>query len=289
MGRIITFSNALKEALSEEMARDERVYLIGQDLKYNVWGVTNGLNQKFGDGRVLHAPISENGFVSSALGSALVGSRPVVELMYSDFLLLAADAVADEAAKYRYMNGGGAFRVPMTIRAAGCGVGSGSGAHHAQDLEATFIHFPGLKIVIPSTPYDAKGLLKTAIRREGADVTIVSWGYPLKKSLEAAELLQKEGIEAEVLDPRTLVPFDKEALRASLSKTGRLVVVEDGVKRGGVGGEIAGIAAEEMLDCLDAPVRRLGAVDAPLPAGRYGEKMMGPSVEEIVGAVKEIV
>ena len=324
MGRIITFSNALKEALSEEMARDERVYLIGQDLKYNVWGVTNGLNQKFGDGRVLHAPISENGFVSSALGSALVGSRPVVELMYSDFLLLAADAVADEAAKYRYMNGGGAFRVPMTIRAAGCGVGSGSGAHHAQDLEATFIHFPGLKIVIPSTPYDAKGLLKTAIRdnnpviffehkllygtkgevpeeeytipfgqaavrREGADVTIVSWGYSLKKSLEAAELLQKEGIEAEVLDPRTLVPFDKEALRASLSKTGRLVVVEDGVKRGGVGGEIAGIAAEEMLDCLDAPVRRLGAVDAPLPAGRYGEKMMGPSVEEIVGAVKEIV
>ena len=130
MGRIITFSNALKEALSEEMARDERVYLIGQDLKYNVWGVTNGLNQKFGDGRVLHAPISENGFVSSALGSALVGSRPVVELMYSDFLLLAADAVADEAAKYRYMNGGGAFRVPMTIRAAGCGVGSGCDGVH---------------------------------------------------------------------------------------------------------------------------------------------------------------
>lgn len=324
MSRIITFAAALKEAMAEEMRADSAVYLLGQDLKYSVWGATNGLEKEFGLDRVLHAPISENGFVSAALGSALIGCRPVVELMYSDFLLLSADAVADELAKYRYMAGGGDFKAPVTVRAAGCGVGSGSGAHHAQDLEATFIHFPGLKIVVPSTPYDAKGLLKTAIRddnpvvffehkmlygtkgevpeeayaipfgeavvrREGTDLTIISWGHPLHKCLKAAETLAEQGISTEVIDPRTLVPFDKNTLLTSVEKTGRLVVVEDGVKRGGVGSEIAGIVAEEGVTLLDAPIIRLGGVDAPLPAGRYGEKFMVPQPEDIVQAVREIL
>lgn len=199
MGRIITFSNALKEALSEEMARDERVYLIGQDLKYNVWGVTNGLNQKFGDGRVLHAPISENGFVSSALGSALVGSRPGRGADVQRFPSAGGGRGGRRAAKYRYMNGGGAFRVPMTIRAAGCGVGSGSGAHHAQDLRPSFIHFPGLKIVIPSTPYDAKGLLKTAIRDNNP---VIFFEHKLLY-----------GTKGEVPEEEYTIPFGQAAVR----------------------------------------------------------------------------
>lgn len=320
MSRVITFSAALKEALTEEMRRDSSVFLLGEDIRYSHWAATTGLSDEFGIDRVMHAPISENGFVGAGIGAALVGMRPVVELLYSDFLLLAADAVAVEAAKWRYMNGGGEFKVPMVIRAAGAGTGSGAGAHHAQDIEATFIHYPGLKIVYPSTPYDAKGLLKTAIRdnnpvvffehkmlygtkgevpeeeytipfgkgvvrREGRDVTIVSWGRPIHKCLEAADILAKKGIDAEIIDPRTLVPFDKDIVIESVKKTGRLVIVEDGVKRGGVGAEIAAIIAEEALDYLDAPIQRIGGVDAPLPSGRYGEKFMVPSVDEIASAV----
>lgn len=321
MNRVISFSAALKEAMAEEMRRDANVYLIGQDLRYNVWAATTGLAEEFGIDRVMHAPISENGFVSAGIGSALIGMRPVVELMYSDFLLLAADSVVVEAAKWRYINGGGEFKVPMVIRAAGSGTGSGSGAHHAQDIEATFVHYPGLKVVYPSTPYDAKGLLKTAIRdnnpviffehkmlygtkgevpeeeytiefgkgiirREGSDITVVSWGRPIHKCLEAAELLAKKGISVEVIDPRTLVPFDKEIILESVEKTNRLMIVEDGVKRGGFGAEIAAIVAEEGINSLDYPIQRLGGKDAPLPAGRYGEKFMVPSVDEIVEAIE---
>lgn len=324
MDREITFAVALREAISEEMKRDQNVFLLGEDIKYSVWGVTGGLNKEFGDDRVLHTPISENGFISAAIGAALIGTKPVVELMYSDFLILAADSVINEAAKYRYMCGGGKFKVPITIRAAGAGTGTGSGLHHSQSVEATFIHYPGLKIVIPSTPYDAKGLLKTAIRdnnpviffehkllygkrgmvpkeeytipfgkavirRKGKDVTVVSWSYACHKVLEAAEKLSQENIEIEVIDPRTLFPFDKEALFQSIKKTNRLVIVEDGVKRGGVGSEIAGIVAEEIITEIDAPIKRVGAKDVPIPGSRYGEKFIVPSIEDIVKACKEVI
>lgn len=321
MNKTITFSAAIKEALAEEMRRDPSVFLLGQDLRYNVWGVTNGLSDEFGIDRVMHAPISENGFVAAGVGAAIIGNRPVVELMYSDFLLLACDAVTMEAAKWRYVNGGGEFKVPMVIRAAGAGTGSGSGAHHAQDIEATFIHYPGLKVVYPSTPYDAKGLMKTAIRdnnpvvffehkmlygtrgevpeneytipfgqavvrREGRDITVVSWGRPIHKVLEAAEKLAEKDISVEVIDPRTLVPFDEKTVITSVEKTGRLMIVEDGVKRGGVGAEIAAIIGEKALYDLDAPIARVAGADAPLPSGTYGEKFMVPSVDEIIAAIE---
>jgi len=321
MNRIITFSTALKEAMAEEMRRDENVFLIGQDLRYNVWAATVGLSDEFGIDRVMHAPISENGFVSAGIGAALIGMRPVVELMYSDFLLLACDSVAVEAAKWRYMNGGGNFKVPMVIRAAGAGTGSGAGAHHAQDIEATFMHFAGLKIAYPSTPYDAKGLLKTAIRdnnpviffehkmlygtkgevpeneytipfgkgvvrRDGTDITMVAWGRAIHKCLDAAEQLAARGISVEIIDPRTLLPLDTDLITRSVEKTGRLIIVEEGAKRGGVGSEIAAIIAEEAITTLDYPIQRVAGKNVPVPAGRYGEKFIVPSVEEIVAAVE---
>ena len=324
MSREITFSVALREAIFEEMKKDQKVFLMGEDIRYSVWGVTGGLNKEFGNDRVLHTPISENGFTSAGLGAALVGMRPVVELMYSDFLLLAGDAVINEIAKYRYMCGGGEFKVPITIRAAGAGIGTGSGLHHSQSVEATFIHYPGLKIAIPSTPYDAKGLLKTAIRddnpviffehkllygkrgmvpkeeytipfgeaiirREGKDITVIAWSYASHKVLEAAEKLSKENIEIEVIDPRTLVPFDKETLFESIKKTNRLVIVEDGTKNGGVGSEIAGIVAEELITEIDAPIKRVGAANVPIPGSRYGEKFIVPSVEDIIQTCKEVI
>ncbi|MDF2523226.1 MAG: pyruvate dehydrogenase subunit beta [Clostridiales bacterium] len=324
MERQLTFAQALKEGLRQEMERDQNVILLGEDIKYSVWGVTGGLNKEFGDDRVLHVPISENGFVSAAIGSAMTGLRPVVELMYSDFLLMSADAVVVEAAKYRYMNGGGGFKVPLTIRAAGAGAATGSGPHHSQDVEATFIHYPGLKVVYPSTPFDAKGLLVTAIRdenpviffehklsyaqkghvpeelysipfgqadivRKGEDVTLVTWGPGRAKAIKAAEELSKEGIQVEIIDPRTLEPFDKDTVLKSLEKTGKLVVLEDGCKKGGFGAEIAGIVAEEAIELLDGPVKRLGAAHVNIPSSRYGEKFIIPSVEDIISAIKSIV
>lgn len=324
MDREITFAVALREAISEEMKKDRKVLLMGEDIRYSVWGVTGGLNKEFGDDRVLHTPISENGFISAALGVALVGMRPIVELMYSDFLILAGDAVINEVGKYRYMCGGGEFKVPITIRAAGAGTGTGSGLHHSQSVEATFIHYPGLKIVIPSTPYDAKGLLKTSIRddnpviffehkllygkrgmvpeeeytvpfgqaiirRKGKDVTVVAWSYTCHTVLEAAEKLSQENIEIEVLDPRTLIPFDKEALFQSVRKTNKLVIVEEGAKTGGVGSEIAAMVAEELITEIDAPIKRVGAFNVPIPGSRYGEKFIVPSVEDIIQACKELL
>ncbi len=323
MDREITYAIALKEAIYEEMKKNEKVFLMGEDIRYSVWGVTGGLHEEFGNERVLHTPISENGFVSAALGASLVGMRPIVELMYSDFLLLAGDAVINEVAKYRYMCNGGKFKVPLTIRAAGAGVGTGSGLHHSQTVEATFLHYPGLKIAIPSTPYDAKGLLKTAIRednpviffehkllygkrgqvpseeytipfgeavirKEGNDVTVLAWSYACHKVLEAAEKLSQEGIDIEVIDPRTLVPFDKETLFNSIKKTNKLIIVEDGVKAGGVGSEIAGIVAEELITEIDAPIKRVGAHNVPIPGSRYGEKYIVPSVEDIMQACREV-
>ncbi|MDP2857348.1 MAG: transketolase C-terminal domain-containing protein, partial [Bacillota bacterium] len=247
----MTFAAAIKATLAEEMRRDPAVFLMGEDIKYGVWGTTAGLQNEQPD-RVLHLPISENGFCCAAVGAALTGMRPVVELMFADFALLALDALGNQAAKYRYMCGGDPFKVPMVVKLAGSGIGSGSGCHHSQTTEALFMHFPGLKVVTPSTPAEAKGLLASAIRddnpvvfveakllypetgpvpkgdytiplgqahiaREGTDITLVSHSYALVKTLAAAESLAGEGISAEVISLRTLVPLDKAAVLESVA------------------------------------------------------------------------
>lgn len=321
--REITFAQALREALVEEMRRDDRVFLIGQDIRFSLWGVTGGLHEEFGEERVLPAPIAENGFCGAAVGAALTGMRPVVEIMYDDFMLLAMDAICNQAAKYRYMCGGGPFKVPVTFRLAGTGIGAGAGLHHSQSLEAVPMHFPGLKVVMPSNPADAKGLLKAAIRddnpvlffehkmlygvkgpvpngeyivplgqanviKKGRDVTIISYGVGLRKAHQAAEKLETEGTDVELIDLRTLLPLDKECILASVKKTGRLVIVEDDTKTMGVGAEIAAVVAEEALEYLNAPIRRVAGLDTCIPGHRDTEWMVVPSVEDIIAAVKAL-
>jgi pyruvate/2-oxoglutarate/acetoin dehydrogenase E1 component len=320
--REMTYAEAIREGLREEMKRDAQIILLGEDIKINVWTVTRDLYKEFGD-RVINTPLSESGFCGAAVGAALTGMRPVVEVMYPDFTLYAADSIANQAAKYRYMCGGGSFKVPVVFRIAGSGSSNGSGCHHGQSLEATFIHFPGLKVVFPSTPYDAKGLIKTAIRednpvlfyehkllygvkgevpgeeytlpigkaevkREGSDVTIVSYGWTLHKALRAAEQLASDGIDAEVIDLRSLRPMDKECILHSLKKTSKLVTAEEGTKMGGVGAEIAAIVAEEGLHLLDGPVKRVAGAEVIIPSSRYGDQLVIPQEADIVRAVKEL-
>jgi len=320
--REMTYAEALREALREEMARDERVIIMGEDVKINVWTVTRDLHKEFGD-RVINCPLSESGFSGAGVGAALTGMRPVVEIMYHDFTLYAADSIANQAAKYRYMCGGGDFKVPIVFRVAGGGSSGGSGCHHGQSLEATFIHFPGLKVIFPSNPYDAMGLLKTAIRdnnpvvffehklcypikgvvpagdytvpigkaevrREGKDVTIVSYAYTLHKALKAANQLAEEGIEAEVIDLRTLRPIDTECILKSVQKTSKLVTAEEGTKMGGVGAEIAAIVAEEGLQYLDAPIKRVAAAEWIIASSAYADQMGIPQADDILKAVKEL-
>lgn len=318
----MTYAEAIREGLREEMQRDERVILLGEDIKINVWTVTRDLYRDFGE-RVINTPLSESGFSGAAVGAALTGMRPVVEIMYPDFTLYAADSIANQAAKYRYMCGGGDFRVPVVFRIAGSGSSGGSGCHHGQSLEATFIHFPGLKVVFASTPYDAKGLIKTAIRednpvlfyehkllygvkgmipeeeytlpigkgevkREGKDVTIATYGWALHKALKAAEELANEGIDAEVVDIRSLRPLDKDLILSSVKKTSKLVTVEEGTKMGGVGAEIAAVVAEEGLQHLDAPVRRIAGAESIIPSSSYADQMVIPQIPDIVKGVKEL-
>jgi len=318
----MTYAEAIREGLREEMKRDEKIILLGEDIKINVWTVTRGLYEEFGD-RVINTPLSESGFSGAAVGAALTGMRPVVEIMYPDFTLYAADSIANQAAKYRYMCGGGDFRVPVVFRIGGSGSSGGSGCHHGQSLEATFIHFPGLKVVFSSSPYDAKGLIKSAIRddnpvlfyehkllygvkgmvpegdylvpigkaevkREGKDVTIVSYAWTLHKVLKAAEELAKEGIEAEVIDLRSLRPMDKECILNSVKKTSKLVTAEEGTKMGGVGAEIAAIVAEEGLQYLDAPVKRIAGAESVIPSSAYADQMVIPQIPDIIKEVKEL-
>jgi len=318
----MTYAEAIREGLREEMKRDGSVFIIGEDVKINVWTVTRGLFEEFGD-RVISAPLSESGFSGAAVGAALTGMRPVVEIMYPDFSLYASDSIANQAAKYRYMCGGGEFRVPVVYRIAGGGSSGGSGCHHGQSLEATFIHFPGLKVVFTSNPYDAKGLIKTAIRdnnpvlfyehkllygvkgmvpeeeyllpigkaevkRQGKDVTIVSYAWTLHKALKAAEELAKDGIDAEVIDLRSLRPIDKECILNSVKKTSKLVTAEEGTKMGGVGAEIAAIVAEEGLQYLDAPVKRIAGLETIIPSSAYGDQLVIPQIPDIVKTVKEL-
>ena len=323
--REITYRDALREALRDEMLRDETVFLLGEDIgRYwkGAFKVTKGLAEEFGDERVRDTPISESAIIGVAAGASITGMRPIAEIMFGDLSALAMDQIANQAAKLTYMFGG-QTKVPLVIRMP-FGAGVNVAAHHSQSLEAWFLHVPGLKIAMPSTPYDAKGLLKTAIRddnpvmffehkllynikgsvpeeeytvplgvadvkREGEDVTIVATLYMVHKSLAAAEELSNEGISVEVVDPRTLVPLDKQAIINSVKKTGRIVIVTEDCKTGGVSAEIAAVVAEEAIDYLDAPVKRVAEPDTPIPFSPPLERFVIPDEKKIIGAVKEVV
>ncbi|HSB73167.1 MAG TPA: alpha-ketoacid dehydrogenase subunit beta, partial [Candidatus Methylomirabilis sp.] len=294
----VTFVEALRATLETEMRRDPSLMLIGEDIgRYGgIFGVTKGLLEKFGPQRIRSTPISESAIIGAALGAALTGVRTVAELMYVDFTACAMDQIVNQVAKMHYMSGG-KLRIPLVIRTHGGG-GRGNAAQHSQNLEAWFLHVPGLKIAMPSTPADAKGLLATAIRddnpvlfiehkllyatkgmvpdgehlvplgeadvkRPGRDVTIVTISHMVQKALRAAERLAAEGIDAEVIDLRTLAPLDLGTVLRSVRKTNRVVIAHEACRRGGFGGELAAQIQEEAFDFLDAPIRRVGALDVP--------------------------
>lgn len=320
--REITYQEAIRESMSQEMRENELVFIMGEDIGVygGAFGVTNGMLEEFGKERVRDTPISEVAFTGAAVGAALTGMRPIVELQFSDFITVAIDQVVNQAAKMRYMFGGKG-KVPMVLRTPN-GSGLGFAAQHSQSLEAWFTHIPGLKVVQPSTPYDAKGLFKAAmddenpviffehkllygmkgevpeesyaiplgkadIKRQGKDVTIVATSIMVQRSLEAAQLLESEGISCEVIDPRTLIPLDEETIIQSVMKTGRAVVVHEAVKRGGFGAEIVSVIQEsEAFDYLDAPIQRVAGLFTPIPYHPDLEKKAVPQVEDIVAGVK---
>ena len=323
--RKITYRDSLREALREEMQRDSRVFLLGEDIG-RFWGgafkVTDGLAQEFGDERVRDTPISESAIIGTAVGAAITGMHPVAEIMFGDLTALAMDQIANQAAKIRYMFGGQAS-CPLVIRTP-FGAGVNIASHHSQSLEAWFMHVPGLYVAVPSTPYDAKGLLKTAIRgsnpvffcehkllypvegevpeqeylipfgkadvkKEGTDVTLVATSYMVQKALNAAESLQKEGVDAEVVDPRTLTPLDVATITSSVRKTGRIVIVSEDCRTGGVSAEIAALVAERTLDYLDAPIKRVTTPDTPIPFSPPLEQFIIPDEQSIIKAVKGVV
>ena len=321
MTRRITFSDALREAIAEEMRRDPSVFLMGEDVGVfgGVFGVSAGLYEEFGEERVRDTPISEQAIVGAGLGAALVGMRPIVEIMFGDFVTVAMDQVVNQAAKARYMSGGKA-QVPLTMRITNGAPGSAA-AQHSQSPEGWFMNVPGLKIAIPATPYDAKGLLKTAIRgedpvlffehkmlyavkgdvpkedytvpfgqaavrREGRDASLIAIGGILPRAMEAADRLAEGGISVEVVDPRTLVPLDTTILVESVKKTGRAVIVHEAHRRAGPGAEIAAMLAEEAIGYLDGPILRVATKNVPFPYNPELETSILPSVEDIVEAVE---
>ena len=320
--REISFSEATLEAMSEEMERDSSVFVLGEDIarQGGIFGQFKGLPQKFGTDRVLDTPISETAIVGAAVGAALAGMRPVADMHFADFIGVCMDEVFNQMAKVRYMFGG-QCKVPMVLRAPD-GIIRSAAAQHSQSVESWFMHIPGIKVVIPSNPADAKGLLKAAIRsddpvlyfehkvlfpmkgpvpdgdhivpigkanvsRAGKDVTIVSYSLMMHRALEAAEKLAAEGVQAEVIDLRTISPIDKETIFESVRKTKRLVIVHEAVKQGGVGAEISALVAEEMIDWLDAPIRRIGAPFVPVPFSPPLEQLVKISADHIVKTVKE--
>jgi pyruvate dehydrogenase E1 component beta subunit len=323
--REITYLEAVREAMSQEMRQNDDVFILGEDIGVygGAFGVTRGMIEEFGAERIRNTPISEAAIAGGAVGAALTGMRPILELQFSDFITIAMDQMVNQAAKLRYMNGG-MGSVPMVLRTP-AGSGTGAAAQHSQSLEAWMAHIPGLKVIQPSTAYDAKGLLKAAmddnnpvifyehkllyktsshvpeelysipigkadVKRKGTDVTIVATAMMVHKALEAAAELEKEGIDVEIVDPRTLVPLDEETIIESVKKTGRLVVVHEAVKRGGFGGEIASVIAEsEAFDYLDSPIKRLGGLSIPIPYNPNLEKASIPQVPDIIEAVKETV
>ena len=322
--REIEYREAIREAVIEEMDKDKSVFLIGEDI--GVYGgafrAYKGLLEKYGPERVVNTPISEIGIVGAGVGAALTGQRPIAEIMFIDFTTLAMDQIVNQAAKIRYMTGD-SLNVPMVIRTQG-GAGKGVAAQHSQSLEAWFYHVPGLKVVMPATSYDVKGLLKTAIRddnpvvflehkmiylikgevpeeeytipfgvadikREGSDITIVAYSNMLFKSLEAAKELEKEGVSCEIVDPRTLVPLDIDTIVESVKKTGRLVVVTEACKRGSVASDISAKVTEKAFDWLDAPVKIVAGLNTPIPYNSTLEQASIPHTKDIITAVKEII
>lgn len=320
--RKITFSQATLEAMQEEMRRDEKVFILGEDIasQGGIFGQFKGLPKEFGHERVLDTPISETAVVGAAIGAALAGMRPVADMHFADFMGVCMDEIFNQMAKIRYMFGGQAT-VPMVIRAPD-GIVRSAAAQHSQSIEAWFLHIPGIKVVAPSNPYDAKGLLKSAIRddnpviyfenkdlfrqvgevpegeellvpigkakiaREGKDVTIVSYSAMMQNALDAADQLEKEGISVEVIDLRTISPIDKETILNSVAKTKRLLIAHEAVKTGGVGAEIAAIVAEEGLDYLDAHIVRVGAKFTPVPFSPTLEEAYRPKTEDIINGIK---
>ncbi|MCL7451667.1 MAG: alpha-ketoacid dehydrogenase subunit beta [Anaerolineae bacterium] len=323
--REISYRDALKEALKEEMERDERVFLLGEDIADpfgSAYKVTLGLSPIFGTDRVIQTPISEQGFTGAAVGAAITGLRPVVEYMYIDFTTMAMDQIANQAAKFHYMSGGQA-QVPMVMRTQG-GPGRSSAAQHAQSLEAWFHHLPGLLVAMPATPHDAKGLLKTAIRlddpvmfveqkllynttgpvpeeeytipfgladvkREGTDCTVVATSMAVLKALKAADLLAAEGISIEVVDPRTLFPLDMETIVESVKKTSRLVVSHEAPERGGFAAEVVAQVSDRAFDYLDAPIQRVCAPSVPPPFARNMEDYVMIDEHKIADRVRKLV
>jgi pyruvate/2-oxoglutarate/acetoin dehydrogenase E1 component len=322
--RKITYRAALREGLREEMQKDECVFLLGEDIAEfgGTYKVTQGLLEEFGQARVRNTPISEAAIAGAALGAALLGMRPVAEIMYIDFSTIAMDQIVNQIAKVRYMFGGKA-KASLVIRTQG-GAGRSSAAHHAQSLEAWYTHIPGLKVVMPSTPYDVKGLIKSSIRddnpiifiehkllyneegpvpeeeyvipigkadikRAGKDVTIVATSRMVMRALQAAEKLSEDGIEAEVVDPRTLVPLDEETILQSIKKTGRLLIIHEAYRRCGFGAEIAALASEKAFYDLDAPIKRIGAANTPVPFAPQLENFVIPDEREIIKEVRELL
>lgn len=321
----ITYKDAIREAMVEEMRRDEDIIFLGEDIGIygGAFGVSVGMLEEFGEERVRDTPISEAAIAGCAAGAAATGLRPIMEIMFSDFITIAMDGIVNQAAKMRYMFGGKA-QVPMVVRCPG-GSGTGAAAQHSQSLEAWMCHVPGLKVVAPSTPADAKGLLKAAIRdnnpviffenkvlykykglvpeedyvielgkadikREGSDVTVVTYGRMLERCEDAAKALEKENISVEIIDLMTLYPMDEETIIKSVCKTGRALIVHEAAKTGVLGGEIAAkIVESEAFDYLDAPIIRLAGKDVPIPYNPELEKAVVPRTDEIQDAIRSLV
>lgn len=318
----LSYAEACREALREEMLKDDTMIILGEDigLRGGIWGVTKGLQEEFGSHRVRDMPITEEAFVGIGLGAALTGVRTVVEIMFIDFTLVAMEQIANQVAKVIYMTGG-SVRVPLVIRTEG-GAGRGSGAQHSQSLEGLFTHIPGLKIAVPSNPSDAKGLLKTALAdvnpvmfieqkmlykelgevsegeyyvpfgranvvRKGKDVTVLAWSRMVPQALNAAGKLASEGIDIEIVDPRTLVPFDLETLLRSVEKTGHLVITHEEVESGGFGAEVAARVVECGFDLLDGPIVRVCAPNVPIPCSKPLEAFVIPDSDNVVAGVKK--
>ena len=319
----MTYGQAINDALRIELKRDPDVFVVGEDVGTfgGCFGVTAGLIDEFGDKRIRDTPITESAIVGSAVGAAVGGLRPVAELMFVDFIGVSLDQLYNQAAKMKYMFGGKA-KIPMVLRTS-CGAGIGAAAQHSQCLESWFMHIPGLKVVMPSTPYDAKGLLiqsirddnpvvflehkmlyamegevpegeytiplgKADVKREGSDVTIVATARMVHFALEAAEIMAADGVQVEVIDPRSLVPLDEETILNSVRKTHRLVIVHEEVKFAGSGAEIAAMVAENAFDYLDAPILRVAAPFTPVPFSMPLEQEYIPSVDKIVAALKKV-
>ena len=320
---LLSYREALNQAMREEMRRDPRIFLIGEEVGHyqGAFKVTKGFVEEFGPQRVVDTPITEAGFTGLAIGAAMAGLHPIVELMTMNFGIVALDQIVNNAAKIRYMSGG-QLSVPLVIRGPGSAAHQ-LGAQHSQSLEAWFCHVPGLKVVAPATPHDAKGLLKSAIRdknpvifieaqllygtkgevtegdytiplgqaevkRPGADVTVVAYSKMLLVALEAAELLSREGVDVEVIDPRTLKPLDLDTIATSVKKTGRLVIVEEGWRFCGLGAQIADSIYSAAFDYLDGPIIRVTGEDVPIPYSRPLEDAAIPDVPRVVAAVKTV-